>query len=405
MSQQILVQGIDPTSFQQITGAQLKSLVSAATFAVGIGGVIITTDAGGLPSVPAANVDTTLQTFIWIRIGVAAVSAYIWNPIIPSQPTYLNWSPLVNAALGVNTVTGGVNGNIALSTITPDNISSVSGSQVVGSLSASALANLVGTTTNAGGVLSGTFATLAFVANTLALSILTSVGSVNKAVPVIADQVILFDSATSTPVLAKYSTITQIFNNCLYNALAAKAIPIAADQVALFDSASANAPKYSPISSLLGNLANKAAPIAADSIVILDSTTSNPTVAKQATITNLLNNASIYKTALSTALAGSTSALIFASTAHGITNPLRAELFLQCITNDSSFSVGDIIAFGGFSQGDSNVPNWIQVQFNATNVWITESTSASMSVSKKDGSGTQHLTFANWKAYAVVYGY
>lgn len=400
MSQQIINAGIDPTSFQQITGAQLKALVSASTFASGIGGIIVTDDVNGLPTVPPANVDATLQTFLWMRISVSAVTLYLWNTTIPSQPTYLNWTTIANAVLGVNTVTGGPTGNLALSTITPDNISSVSGGQIVGSLSASAQANLLTNTTNAGGVLSGTFASLAFLANTLALNILTATGAVNKVVPVIADQVLLFDSATAAPILAKYSTITQIFNNCLYNALASKAVPAAADQVALFDSAATNAPKYSTIPSLLGNVAVKATPIAADSLLMLDSTTSAPTVTKQTTITDLLNSIfPSYKTALSNALAASTSSVLLTAT-HGLANPVRAEVYLQCVTNDGTYAAGDIVPYMA-----PNTVSYYNAVFNATNIILLQSSSTSLTLCKKDGSGNFNITFANWKMYAIVYGY
>jgi len=208
MSQQVIVSGLDPTAYATISGAQLLQMFSLATFATSVGGVITTVDSAGTPSVPAGGTDTTLQNYVWIRVSATSTQAYVWNPLISSNATYLKWQPMLQAALGVNNVTGGIYGNIALSTITPDNISSVQGSQIAGQLSSSASANLVTNATAAGGVLSGTFSTLAFVANTMAINILTVTSATTKAVPLAADQTVLFDSAAAN--VGKITTLADI---------------------------------------------------------------------------------------------------------------------------------------------------------------------------------------------------
>ena len=112
MSQQVLIPGIDPTAFTSITGAQLAEMVSGATFATGVGGIIVSTDVSGVPVVPQAQADTTLQTYIWIRIGNPGSSgnfatAYVWNPNLPnSVGSLLNWNTVSSSSIGAQSIQG-----------------------------------------------------------------------------------------------------------------------------------------------------------------------------------------------------------------------------------------------------------------------------------------------------------
>jgi hypothetical protein len=114
MSQQVLVPGIDPTTYPSISGAELLQLVEQATYATGVGGIIVTTDtSGGVPLTPDANTDPTLQNYVWVRIGNIGTtgnfaSGYVWNPNNPNStdPLLLNWTPL--ATLSTTSIDGSV---------------------------------------------------------------------------------------------------------------------------------------------------------------------------------------------------------------------------------------------------------------------------------------------------------
>jgi len=331
MSQQVLTPGLDPTSYTSITGAQLSQMFTLATFASGIGGVIVTTDVNGSPVVPPGGTDSTLQSYIWIRVGASAISSYIWNPLTSSNVTYLQWTSLVSSAIGTNAVTGGPTGNIALSTITSDNIAYVSGSQITGTLSTSTLANLVQTTSVAGGVLGGTFGALTYTAGQMALAAL-------KAVTV-----------------------------------AGKATPVAADIVPIFDSSAAGAATSATVGSIQA--------------------------------------ANSFTTGLSTnALTTGNQVLI--NTSHGLTNPVRAECFLKCQTNDGTYSVGDIIpvsSLGHFNTGAADKYEMIHCVITAAGkilVLASISTSGAgiYACNQSTGAATA-LTLGSWKAYAIVYSY
>jgi len=166
MSQQVLTTGLDPTSFTSITGAQLAQMVNNATFATGIGGVIVTVDgAGGGPTTPNATSDTTLQTYVWVRLGnpVASSNAnssavgYVWNPNAanPTDPTQLlNWNPITAGSIAAGSIMGYM---IAAATIPASALQGgITSSQVVG-LAALFASALTSSSTPNGGAIAGSF--------------------------------------------------------------------------------------------------------------------------------------------------------------------------------------------------------------------------------------------------------
>jgi len=165
MSQQVLQPGFDPTSLPGLTGAEIGQLITQATFSTSIGGVITTLDdAGGVPSVPNPVVDTTLTTFIWVRVGYPTssgvfVTAYLWNPnsANPTNPSQLlNWNSVTSASIGPGELQGF---QIAANTITADKLTGgISASQVVG-LSALMLNALTSQSSPVPGAITGSFGT------------------------------------------------------------------------------------------------------------------------------------------------------------------------------------------------------------------------------------------------------
>jgi hypothetical protein len=166
MSQQVLIPGLDPTAFTAIDGAQLATIVNTATFASGIGGVIVTQDSlSGVPNVPNASSDTTLQTYIWVRLGNPNASSnansggtcYFWdanspNPTNPTQLLY--WNPIVAGSIAPASIQGY---QIASNTIPATALEGgISASQVVG-LSTLFNTALTSTSTPATGAISGSF--------------------------------------------------------------------------------------------------------------------------------------------------------------------------------------------------------------------------------------------------------
>lgn len=161
MSQQVLNPGIDPTAFTAIQGADLAQMVSQATFATGVGGIIVTADSNsGTPTVPNANVDTTLVNYVWIRIGNVGTSgnfatAYVWNPNNPNPTNpslLLNWNPITTLA------GGSINGSAIVANSIPASalIGGITAAQVNGLTNLMNTA-LVATSSPSAGAISGTF--------------------------------------------------------------------------------------------------------------------------------------------------------------------------------------------------------------------------------------------------------
>jgi hypothetical protein len=95
----------DPTGYANITGAQLKQFVTGLIPSLQEGLALVTTDIANVAQVPAANVTTKWQSYIWIRLtNVATAVVYVWIPAASSDPTYLNWVSIQQVTLPVNSV-------------------------------------------------------------------------------------------------------------------------------------------------------------------------------------------------------------------------------------------------------------------------------------------------------------
>lgn len=125
-STQDLVPPFDPTGYATLTGAQLLQLITGTTPYLNQGMTVWTADIGGVPQVPAANVNTKWQRYIWIRVQPAAVSAYLWNQNGITDPTYSNWVPM-QGAIAALSILGSM---IAENTITADKIVGIDWSQI-----------------------------------------------------------------------------------------------------------------------------------------------------------------------------------------------------------------------------------------------------------------------------------
>ena len=127
-----LIVGIDPTAFSNITGAQLAQLVNSATLQSDRGLAIVTTDTGANPNVPDAITTTKWKRYLWIRQSTTFSSLYVWNENGATDVTYLKWVSVNYSGIGIYSITGGINGKIALNSVTDDNIVSLSYSKVSG---------------------------------------------------------------------------------------------------------------------------------------------------------------------------------------------------------------------------------------------------------------------------------
>lgn len=107
-----------------------------------------------------------------------------------------------------------------------------------------------------------------------------------KAIPVVGDKVVQFDSEDSDATV--WSAWTTILANW-FGWLTEKTTTVAADGIALFDSAASNGFKYASFTNLLlslrGMLSPKTTPVAADEIAMFDSAASNAT--KYVTLANI----------------------------------------------------------------------------------------------------------------------
>jgi len=124
-----LIAPFDPTAYANITGAQLLQLVSGAIPYSDKGFTVATDDVAGVPEVPNATVTTKWQNFMWIRRTATSVNAYLWNPAMASDPTYLKWVSIQIAALGVGSISGYM---IADFTISDAKIISLDWSKITG---------------------------------------------------------------------------------------------------------------------------------------------------------------------------------------------------------------------------------------------------------------------------------
>lgn len=147
ISTQDLQVPFDPTGYGSITGAQLLQLLTGLY--PNIGGLVIpTNDVAGVPNVPDASTTTKWKNYIWLRIGAAAVTPYIWNDNAASDATLLKWQTIASASIGVGTIT---NDMIKDNTILDAKIASLDYSKLTNA------PNTVDQGDAAGGDLTGTF--------------------------------------------------------------------------------------------------------------------------------------------------------------------------------------------------------------------------------------------------------
>jgi len=126
---QDLTPPFDPTAYPSITGEELYQLVAGAIPVSDTGFVIVTTDVGAVPTVPNAVTTTKWQRYVWLRRSATSVSAYLWNPTVTSDATYLKWVGINLAALGTGVIQGYM---IADNTITDDKIIALDYSKLTG---------------------------------------------------------------------------------------------------------------------------------------------------------------------------------------------------------------------------------------------------------------------------------
>ncbi len=105
-SQADLINGLDCSSLNAVTGTQLNQLVAAGTPYTDKGLNMTTDDDGmGNPSVPDAATYPKWQKYLWIRTSATSVAVYLWNPNIADNPTFLKWQPITLTSLPDNAVT------------------------------------------------------------------------------------------------------------------------------------------------------------------------------------------------------------------------------------------------------------------------------------------------------------
>jgi len=127
-----IVPPFDPTTYTQITGAQLLQLVSGLVPYTDKGMIITTTDdVFGMPVVPDASTNTKWQKYLWLRQSMNTTGLYIWcstrSPNANIGVNLLQWYPL-----GIFTIPAGsiVGEQIATGTIMDLNISDVDWSKI-----------------------------------------------------------------------------------------------------------------------------------------------------------------------------------------------------------------------------------------------------------------------------------
>lgn len=149
-----IITPFDPTGFTQLSGAQLQQLVSGIAPYTNVGFFLLTEDDNqGNPTVPdptALPSTAKWAAYGWLRVSANGVALYIWNPVAASSATLLQWQIANISSIPTGSITGS---QIAALTITDNNIFSVGwnklssggavGGCLTGSLPNPALANNV----------------------------------------------------------------------------------------------------------------------------------------------------------------------------------------------------------------------------------------------------------------------
>ena len=130
-SQLDLLTPFDPTGYGSVSGAQLEQLVGGSIPYTDKGLITVTTDIGASPQVPDAVTYTKWQNYMWVRISptTSSISCYVWNPNGTSVATYLKWTPVTIAGIGVGSITGAMIGALA---VTNANINDVAYTKITG---------------------------------------------------------------------------------------------------------------------------------------------------------------------------------------------------------------------------------------------------------------------------------
>lgn len=126
---QNFVTGFDPTGLTTFSSDDLKNLIEQAQPYADKGLLIQTSDIVGVPTVPNPGVTPALARYMWIRLLVSSVTAYVWNPAAGSDATYLKWQPVTLASIPDGAIT---NAKIATGAVTDDKVTSISYSKITG---------------------------------------------------------------------------------------------------------------------------------------------------------------------------------------------------------------------------------------------------------------------------------
>lgn len=159
--------GLDPTGYTSITGAQLLQIMSAASPYSDKGFIVLTSDDGsGIPEVPAADVTTKWQRYIWLRKGATSLTPYVWNDAASnhndgSGNNIKKWYSLTSS-IGTGEITADM---IADNTITNDKIVSLDGTKLTTGISTVVLNIILAAVVASGVDITGTLSSLVIVNN------------------------------------------------------------------------------------------------------------------------------------------------------------------------------------------------------------------------------------------------
>lgn len=88
--------------------------------------------------------------------------------------------------------------------------------------------------------------------------------------------------------------------------------------------------------------------------------------------------------------------------AHGLsTTPQIVEVYLECLTSELGYSVGDRVFMQFKDNGGGNFG--YMVEYDSTNVRIIQASTAPQLLNRGTPVGANSITLANWKIVAVPY--